>query len=56
MFDTDQGSRLFVVGRDRDEGLAALLRDRSRRKDTQNSGTGRDELAVHLIHLSESEW
>lgn len=33
VFDTDQGSRLFVVGRDRDEDLAALLRDRSLRRD-----------------------
>ncbi|CAB4772721.1 unannotated protein [freshwater metagenome] len=32
-FDTDQGSRLFVVGRDRDELLAAQLRDRTRRRD-----------------------
>lgn len=32
-FDTDQGSRLFVVGRDRDEDLAAQLRDRTRRRD-----------------------
>ena len=32
-FDTDQGSRLFLVGRDRDERLAAELRDRSRRRD-----------------------
>lgn len=32
-FDTDQGSRLFVVGRDRDELLATQLRDRTRRRD-----------------------
>ena len=32
-FDTDQGSRLFVVGRERDEDLAGLLRDRTRRRD-----------------------
>ena len=32
-FDTDQGSRMFVVGRERDELLAAQLRDRTRRRD-----------------------
>lgn len=31
--DTDQGSRLFVVGRERDEDLAWELRDRTRRRD-----------------------
>lgn len=36
-FDTDQGSRLFVVGRERDEDLAALLRDRARRRDLAKS-------------------
>ena len=32
-FDTDQGSRLFVVGRDRDELLALQLRERARKRD-----------------------
>ncbi len=32
-YDTDQGSRAFVVGRDRDELLAAQLRDRAGRRE-----------------------
>ncbi|ANH37167.1 Phosphate-binding protein PstS precursor [Nocardioides dokdonensis FR1436] len=36
-FDTDQGSRLFVVGRERDEDLALQLRDRSRERDLVKS-------------------
>ena len=36
-FDTDQGSRLFVVGRERDEDLALQLRDRSRERDLAKS-------------------
>lgn len=32
-YDTDQGSRLFVVSRDRDETLAFELRDRTRRRE-----------------------
>ena len=35
--DTDQGSRLWVVGRDRDQVLADTLRDRSRRRDLAKS-------------------
>ncbi|WP_341229493.1 PstS family phosphate ABC transporter substrate-binding protein [Nocardioides salarius] len=36
-FDTDQGSRLFVVGRERDEDLALKLRDRARERDLAKS-------------------